>query len=104
MCACVLTMAFTMSRWRPIRSRMRVTSSPGSTTSASIIGDPATREALVVDPGDDRAIALQHPYGDGDVNQALSNGTECAPAVAHRRKYIIGGEAGCHGDRCAEPL
>src|ERR1700740_2184858 len=41
MCACVLTIALTVSLCRPIRSRMRLTSSPGSTTSASrVTGSP----------------------------------------------------------------
>src|SRR5260221_388580 len=41
MCACVLTIAFTVSLCRPSRSRMRLTSSPGSTTRASrVIGSP----------------------------------------------------------------
>ncbi len=41
MCACVLTMALTVSLCRPRRSSMRFTSSPGSTTSASCVtGSP----------------------------------------------------------------
>src|SRR5438477_11218980 len=52
----------------------------------------------------DRAIAMQHPYRDGDVNQSVSNGTECASAVAHSRKYIIGGAAGCGGHCVGSPI
>src|SRR5204863_7334703 len=44
------------------------------------------------------------PYSDGDVNQSVSNGTECASAVAHSRKYIIGGEAGCGAHCVGSPI
>src|SRR6266478_1553656 len=41
MCAWVLTIALTLSLWRPSSSRMRLTSSPGSTTNASrVTGSP----------------------------------------------------------------
>src|SRR5712672_1896894 len=41
MCAWVLTIALTLSLWRPSSSRMRLTSSPGSTTKASrVTGSP----------------------------------------------------------------
>ncbi len=39
---------------------------------------------------DDRAIALQYPYGDGDVDQSLSGGIQRKSAIAHARDYIIG--------------
>jgi hypothetical protein len=47
----------------------------------------------------DRAIALQHPYGDGDVNQSVRGGIERRPTVAHKVEYSIGGEA-IWGRRC----
>src|SRR5258706_10624791 len=41
MCAWVLTIAFTVSLWRPSKSMMRWISSPGSSTSASwLMGSP----------------------------------------------------------------
>src|SRR6267143_66770 len=41
---------------------------------------------------DDRTIALQHPYGDGDMDQSLSRGIENRSAVAHEGQYTIGEE------------
>src|SRR5260370_9163453 len=46
MCAWVLTIALTVSLWRPRRSRMRLTSSPGSTTSASRVSGSPMMEQL----------------------------------------------------------
>ncbi len=48
---------------------------------------------------DDRAVALQHPYGDGDMDQSVRGGIESWPAVAHEVEYIIGEEGIC-GRRC----
>jgi hypothetical protein len=38
---------------------------------------------------DDRAIALKHSHGNGDVDQALGNGVECGNGVAHHLDYNI---------------
>jgi hypothetical protein len=39
---------------------------------------------------DDRAIALQHADGDGDVNQSILRSAERGQAVKHGRDYSIG--------------
>ena len=41
---------------------------------------------------DDRAIALQHPHGNGDVDQSIDGCIESSPPFAHERQYIIGDE------------
>src|SRR6266550_4376313 len=41
---------------------------------------------------DDRAIALQYPHGDGDMDQSFSRGIEDRSAVAHEGEYTIGDE------------
>jgi hypothetical protein len=38
---------------------------------------------------DDRAIALQHSYGDGDMDQSFSRGIEDRSAIAHEGEYTI---------------
>jgi hypothetical protein len=38
---------------------------------------------------DDRAIALQHPHRNGDVNQSVRGSIEGGPSVAHAGDYII---------------
>src|SRR5882757_7452446 len=39
---------------------------------------------------DDRAVALQHPYRNGDVDQSIGGGIESRSTVAHDQEYIIG--------------
>src|SRR6266550_1475010 len=41
---------------------------------------------------DDRAIALQYPHWDGDMDQSFSRGIEDRSAVAHEGEYTIGDE------------
>jgi hypothetical protein len=41
---------------------------------------------------DDRAIALQHPHGNGDVDQSIDGCIDSSPPFAHERQYIIGDE------------
>src|SRR2546430_17236330 len=41
---------------------------------------------------------MRRPHGDGDCNQAVTDGGERASAVVHSGKYIIGGEARCGGE------
>src|SRR5260370_6937743 len=64
---------------------------------------------------DDGTIALQHPHGDGDVNQSVMGGIEFSPTVAHARDYNIPDEGilgrrcmdyppRCHHNRCYPPL
>ncbi len=48
---------------------------------------------------DDRAIALQYPYRDGDMDQSVRGGIEGRPSVAHEVEYIIGDE-GIRERRC----
>jgi hypothetical protein len=48
---------------------------------------------------DDRAVALQHPYGDGDVNQSIDGGIDSCSTVAHDEDYITGHRGGIPGRR-----
>src|SRR5712691_5956734 len=38
---------------------------------------------------EERAIALQHSYGDGDMDQSFSRGIEDRSAIAHEGEYTI---------------
>jgi hypothetical protein len=52
---------------------------------------------------DDRAVALQHPYGDRDVDQSVGGGIQGTRAIAHEEDYSIGDERICAA-RCGAPL
>ena len=41
---------------------------------------------------DDRAIALENPHGNGDMDQSFRGGIQGGQAVAHTHNYIIGEE------------
>jgi hypothetical protein len=41
---------------------------------------------------DDGTVALQHPYGDGDMDHSVRGGIQGRSAVVHEGDYIIGDE------------
>ncbi len=44
---------------------------------------------------DDGTVALQHPHGDGDVDQSFRGGIQSRQVIAHEQDYIIGVERIC---------